>query len=116
MKERNQKEPEEDFIVMTDTLRDQLLQSRKPEHLFDLQVPLARDENLSVDWVPVTGDFSLHFDGKGVIYQISFDGRRWQKATPTSFTKEYVQEMVHTGAWELCEYNAEVWNWYFRQK
>ncbi len=111
----NKPAPEDDYIVMTDALRNKLLRNRKPGYLFDFQVPLARDERLSKDWTPTTGDFSLRFDGKDVIYQQNFDGRRWQNAVATSLTKEYVQEMVHTGVWGLLEYNAEIPPiWYFR--
>ncbi len=111
----NKPAPEDDYIVMTDALRNKLLRSRKPGYLFDFQVPLARDEHLSKDWTPTAGDFSLRFDGKGVIYQQRFDGQRWQNGVATSLAKEYIQEMVHTGMWELLEYNAEVPPmWYFR--
>ncbi len=117
MQQSNQQKLEEDCIVMTDELRDQLLRERRPPaHLFDFQVPVARDENLSRDWTPTIGDFSLRFDGHGVIYQKSFDGQHWLKAISTAYTKEYVQEMVHTGAWDLLRYDAEVVSWYFQQK
>ena len=115
MQRTTQQGPEEDIIVMTDKLREQLLRERKqPAHVFDFQVPVARDENVSRDWTPTSGDFSLRFDGNGAISQKSFHGRHWLNAVSTAYTKEYVGEMVHTGAWELLHYDTEVVSWYFR--
>src|SRR5258708_21567620 len=110
----NQPAPDDDYIVMTDVLSKKLLRNRKPRYQFDFQVPLARDEDLSRDWTPRAGDFALFFDGKGVICQQNFDGQRWQIVFSTSLTKVSVEEMVHTGVWELLEYDAELPVWYFR--
>ena len=111
-----QPESQDESTVMTDALAKKLLRNCKPKHLFNFQVPLARDENLSKDWTPAAGDFSLWFNGKGVIYQQDFDGQRWQPGVATSLTKASVEEMVSTGAWELVEYmqSTEMPMWYFR--